>query len=533
MTSAVKLNINCDNIEKLLCLLHNLVTLFISNNSKDILPMAKKPNILFLMTDQQRFDTVNALGNPVIQTPALNRMVREGTSFTSAYCPSPVCVASRCSFLLGQWPHETGCTTNSTMPQDRPSVMELLNEDGYQTHGIGKMHFTPQGRKMWGYETRDFSEEGSGKDDYVEFLLENGYDHIIAPHGERSEYYYIPQPSQVPERLHNTQWVGDKTLQFLSQRDTNRPFLCWSSFIKPHPPFESPVPWNRLYRTVEMSLPFLPENYEHIHTYWNRHQNRYKYRDQGRDMNLLRTMRAAYYGAISFIDYQVGRILDYLEEVGELNNTLIIYTSDHGELLGDYDCYGKRSFLDAASRIPLLVRYPERFSANVQCNTPTSLVDVLPTSLGAADLSTNDDHSGIDLADIASGDADRTAIIGQLAHENRGLYMYLTDEYKYIYSAADQQEWLFRRLEGRLDERSLAGNPAYGGILRDYRDNLISWFREDGYEIPLDGNKWREFPPPFESDNPDAEQLFQDGRSSSDQLPPGYRPHIDPIRGRS
>ena len=178
--------------------------------------MAKQPNIIFLMTDQQRFDTIGALGNPIIQTPGLNRIVREGTSFTSAYCPSPVCVASRCSFLLGQSVHETGCTGNSPMPQDRVSVMELLNGAGYETHGIGKMHFTPQGRKMWGFETRDFSEEGPGPDDYTAFLGENGYDHIVAPHGERSEYYYIPQPSQLPARLHHTQWVGDKTLEFLS-----------------------------------------------------------------------------------------------------------------------------------------------------------------------------------------------------------------------------------------------------------------------------------------------------------------------------
>lgn len=250
-------------------------------------------------------------------------------------------------------------------------------------------------------------------------------------------------------------------------------------------------------------------------------------------MNLLRTMRAAYYAAISFIDYQVGRILEYLESEGELNNTLILYTSDHGELLGDYDCYGKRSFLDAAARIPLLVRHPERFEANVQCDTPTSLVDVLPTSLGAAGIAPHDEHSGVDLADVATGNTERDAIIGQLSGENRGLYMLLTDEYKYIYSAADRKEWLFRRLTGRLDERNLAGNPGYGRMLRDYRERLINWFHEDDYEIPLDGNRWREFPPPVEPENPDADQLFQDGRSSSDQLPPGYSPHIDPIRGRS
>lgn len=247
-------------------------------------------------------------------------------------------------------------------------------------------------------------------------------------------------------------------------------------------------------------------------------------------MNLLRTMRAAYYAAISFIDYQVGRILDYLESEGELDNTLILYTSDHGELLGDYDCYGKRSFLDAAARIPLLVRYPERFQANAQCDIPTSLVDVLPTSLGAAGLPSQTDRSGVDLADIATGNIQRDAIIGQLGQEETGLYMLLTDEYKYIYSAADRQEWLFRRVQGRLEERSLAGNPGYGRILNAYRKRLIEWLQDDGYELPLDDNKWRDFPPPFEPENPDAGQLFQDGRSVSDQFPPGYLPNVDTLR---
>ncbi len=492
--------------------------------------MAKRPNILFLMTDQQRFDTVRALGNPIIQTPALDRIVQEGTSFTSAYCPSPVCVASRCSFLLGQWPHQNGCTNNSPMPQERASLMELLNEAGYQTHGVGKMHFSPNSRKMWGFETRDFSEEGAGPDDFTEFLTENRYEHVVAPHGERSEYYYIPQPSQLPARLHHTQWVGDKTLQFLSRRDTERPFLCWTSFIKPHPPFESPVPWNRLYRMVEMPMPFLPIDYHHLHTYWNRHQNRYKYRDQGRDMNLLRTMRAAYYAAISFIDYQVGRILQYLQAKGELDNTLVCYTSDHGELLGDYDCYGKRSFLDAAARIPLLVRYPERFKADVQCDTPISLVDVLPTCLAAVGLKQHPEHIGEDMADIATGHCKREAIIGQLGKESTGLYLFLTRAYKYIYSAADRREWLFRRIPGRLDERSLAGNQAYATILNAYRRALIERFRQDGYELPIDGNRWREFPPPIEYENPDALQLFQDGRSVSSKFPNGYVPEVEPLK---
>lgn len=499
--------------------------------------MPMPPNILLIMTDQQRFDTIGALGNPLIQTPALDRLVRDGTSFTSAYCPSPVCMASRCSLLLGEYPHRTGCTSNSPMPQERTSLMQYLASAGYETHGVGKMHFGPDSRALWGYESRDYSEEGGGDDDFRAFLTDNGYDHIVAPQGERSEFYYIPQPSQLPPRLHNTQWTADRTLDFLARRDRQRPFFCWTSFIKPHPPFESPVPWSRLYRSVEMPLPYLPEGYEHLLTHWNRLQNRYKYRDQGTDLNLLRTMRAAYCAAISFVDYNVGRILDRLQSEGVLDRTLILFTSDHGEFLGDYGSYGKRSFLDVAARVPLLARFPERFPIGSRCDEPTSLVDILPTCLAAAGLEKEPRHAGTDLAQVAAKNVERMGVLGQFSQDGGALYMLATRSFKYIHSAPDRREWLLTRTTGAREERSLAGNPAFADVLARLRDQLINRLREDGYDSPLDGNAWREFPPlPSVPSDPDAWQLFQDGRSVSDRFPAGYAPRVDtmkpyPVRG--
>jgi arylsulfatase A-like enzyme len=189
------------------------------------------PNILLLFTDQQRFDTIAALGNELIRTPALDRLVREGTAFTRAYTPSPVCVSARCSLVTGLAPHVTGCVDNMRMPEDRPSFMERLREAGYQTHGIGKMHFSPDPRRLWGFEARDVSEElSSPDDDYRRFVIENGFDHVEDVHGVRSEYYYLPQPSQLPARLHNTTWVADRALDFLKRRDRGRPFFLWASF---------------------------------------------------------------------------------------------------------------------------------------------------------------------------------------------------------------------------------------------------------------------------------------------------------------
>jgi arylsulfatase A-like enzyme len=283
-----------------------------------------------------------------------------------------------------------------------------------------------------------------------------------------------------------------------------------------------------------MPLPFLPSDYRDLLTHWNRFQNRYKYRDQGTDLNLLRLMRAAYYAAISFVDYNVGRVIDALEDEGVLENTLILFTSDHGELLGDYGSYGKRSFLDVAARVPLIVRHPARFPAGVRCDVPVSLVDVAPTCLSTAGVSPSHDHVGLDLSRIAAHGSDRHSIVGQFEEGPTALYMLLTSDYKYVYSAPDRREWLFDRRTDQREERSLADDPAHNDVLSGLRAQLIRRLREDGYEAPLDGDGWRLFdPPPPVPTDPDGGLLYQDGRSVSDRFPPGYEPDFDPLRPRA
>lgn len=493
--------------------------------------MADRPNVLILFTDQQRADTIRALGNPHMQTPTMDSLVREGTSFTSAYCASPVCIASRCSMILSQWAHQTDCTTNRAMPQERTSFMELLQDAGWQTHGVGKMHFSPDSHKLWGFESRDYSEEGGWRedDDFCRFLRDSGYEHIRECMGVRSEYYYIPQPSQLPARLHNTTWVADRSLEFLQRRDRDRPFLLWSSFIKPHPPFESPAPWHRLYKPIDMPLPHLPPDYETLLTHWNRLQNRYKYRDQGGlDWNFIRTMRAAYAACVSFVDYNSGRILQHLRETGELDNTIVIYTSDHGELLGDFGSFGKRSVLDAAANVPMIVRYPERFTPGEVCETVCSHVDVAPTMLEACGVAGIAQHEGLDLAALAAGERpERPGVLVQYCEETGGLYGLVADDFKYTYSAADDQEWLFRRWPGEPEERSIAANQAGLQTTTQMRQALTGWLRADGYTDVLDGDGWRVYPReerPSVDANPDHGLLYQEGADWAPMFPEGYGP---------
>ena len=346
--------------------------------------MSRRPNILILFTDMQRADTVGALGNPVIRTPSLDRLATEGTAFTSCYTPSPVCVSARCCMHYGQYTQRTGLYSNGPMMEDNgASIPGLLGAEGYRTGAIGKCHFTPEREALRGFGSRLTQEENVSdpdSDDYCRWLKENGHDYM-EPQGTRGEMYYIPQVSHLPAEAHPSQWVADRAIEFLGDGGDGEPWMLLSSFIHPHPPLAPPKPWHKLYRAPLMPLPNVPPDAEALYTWVNRHQNRYKHRDQGVDANLVRLIKAYYYACISFVDYQVGRILSALEERGQLDDTLILYSSDHGEFLGDYNCYGKRSMHDPPARVPMLARLPGRFPAGGRCATPVSLVDVLPTVL--------------------------------------------------------------------------------------------------------------------------------------------------------
>jgi arylsulfatase len=468
--------------------------------------MSTRPNILLLFTDQQRFDTIRALENPIIRTPVLDRLVTEGTTFTRCYTPSPVCGPARCALMTGLPPYVTGCTDNGPMPQDVPSFVEQLSAAGYQAHGIGKMHFMPNYTRLWGFESRDMAEElKETDDDFRKFLDKNGYGYVREQNGVRGDYYYLPQPSQLPIHLHQTHWVADRSIDFLKRRDRTRPFFLMSSFIKPHPPFETPVPWNKLYRTTDVPGPFHAEGEKDILNYWNQVQNRYKYRGAGEDPLLMRTMKAAYYCCISFIDYQIGRIL---AELGaEIDNTLVIFTTDHGEYLGDYGCVGKRSMHDVSARIPMIARWPGHFAANERCAKPATLLDLFPTFAAAAGSPVEKEMEGRDLVEIANGRAKRPYVFSQFRSGSEGLYMVTDGTWKYVYSAPDQREWLFNVDDGTREIRDYAKDPGQPELGR-LRDLLLQ--RLAGDKTAVEKGAWRKYPRLRVPDHPDDGLLYQD-----------------------
>lgn len=490
-------------------------------------------NILHIVTDQQRFDTIRAMGNPLIQTPHLDRLCEEGTAFTNAYTPAAECVPARACMITGMYADKTGCGSNADAmpPANHPTMMSLLAEAGYRTHGVGKCHFTADPWALRGFQSRDTSEEivttYASCDDYLTFVAERGFTHVMEPHGVRGESYYIPQISQLPADIHHTQWVGDRCLAFLErqrQRTLRKPWYLYAGFIHPHPPFAPPNPWHKLYRAPEMPLPYLPENGPELTCFINRFQNRYKYRDRGFDLNLVRCIRAYYYACISFVDYQVGRLLSALVQAGELDRTLIVFTSDHGELLGDFGCFGKRSFHDACQRIPLITRLPGRFARGARCDAPASLVDLLPTFLSTANAAIPPNADGMDLAALARGVVRREAVHFHYARGDDAIIGAVNARWKYAWSAPDRREFLFET--GEYPEcRNQASGDAFPDDAISLRTRVLERAARHDFSRPLvtAGGQWKTGPVRRMPENPDDGLLFQDPPHLSPRLPPEYR----------
>ena len=480
----------------------------------------KQPNILLLMADQHRADYLGAAqaveGRSWIQTPALDQLCREGVRFARAYTESPVCVSARATLMTGLLPHHTGVFDNGyRLDTTVPTLPRSLAEQGYHCQAIGKMHFSPV-REHHGLHRLWLSEEIPGtpeQDEFLRDLIGAGYQHVEEPHGIRHELYYVPQVSQLPEGLHTTAWTGRKTVEYLEEHVRQRrgqPFFCWTSFIKPHPPFDPPVPWHTLYRPTDSPDPVRRVDELERHTYYHRTQNRFKWTDQQPDRNLLRMIRAYYAACVSFIDFWVGQVLDTLARLDLRQDTLIFYVADHGEYLGDHFAFGKRGFHDQPSRVPFILSWPGTLPQGETRHQLVGLEDVMPTALdaaggsGAAAALRMDGRSVLEPA-RDSGAATRDVWFGQLAEQVRGLYCAMDQEWKYVYSAPDDHEYLLHRGvgEGRVvDEQEChdhAADPAAQAHLERLREAIQERFRHDGYAAPLDDSEthgWRRHPAP-------------------------------------
>lgn len=339
---------------------------------------ANKPNVIMLFTDEQRYDTIHELGAAHMITPTMDRLVREGCAFTNACTPNPVCVAARYNLLTGLYARHTGITGNNfaTLPSPMPRLPQLLADSGYHCEVVGKMHFQPA-RTHHGFHRMQLQEElprALGDDEYLQYLKTVGYGQIRNPHGIRDPLYHHPQRSPLPEEHHPSTWVGDRAADAV-RRNANRPFFLWASWIHPHPPVAIPENWADLYKGIKQPAPTPRDPNASPALCASRHDN-----DLWSEADLLR-FRELYYTCITLVDKNMAKVVAALEETGQLDNTLIILTSDHGDMLGDNGAFDKALPHEASRRVPLVLRYPKHFQPGMRRTDHADLMDVMPTIL--------------------------------------------------------------------------------------------------------------------------------------------------------
>lgn len=411
--------------------------------------MPRRPNILLIVTDQQRPDLVGALGRVPVQTPFLDRLCREGTAFTRTYTPCPLCTPARASIVSGQYPSRHGAwSIGVDAPSDMLSLPALLRaQAGYFTAHIGKSHLQaclvpgspealPRSRdwdflRQWrgphyGYE-RALLHVGHGNEPHA-YALHYGL--FLHEHGIPPERPWFARPGEpgvvwesgrwaLPESLHSSTWVADRTIDTLAEQrgQPDRPFFVAAHFPDPHQPFIVPEPWDTMHDDVALPPPVRAahepdtnattlyratvERRDH-QLGWHDHAGLPCQISYGSRPNLARDAEEErrwrhYLGMQSLVDKNVGRILAALEENDQAADTLVIYTSDHGDMMGDHWLWSKGgNHYDAAVRVPFLARWPGRIPAGVRSESLLNLVDLAPTFLAAAGLSAHPAMQGVD-----------------------------------------------------------------------------------------------------------------------------------------
>ncbi|MBN1348246.1 sulfatase-like hydrolase/transferase [candidate division KSB1 bacterium] len=468
-----------------------------------------QPNILFIMTDQQRFDTIQALGNQHIYTPNFDRLVQRGLAFTNSYSTCPVCVPARYTIRTGSEPPKTRIFSNarSKPVPGQPQAMEercgpylarTMSGLGYRTFGIGKFHTQPWDEEL-GYDVHLHSEELYGtpeqrnRDGFAGWIAREHpeFDFIEGLMGERTDMYYMPQMSPMPAEITVERWAADRAVSQIQSRDP-RPFFGFVSFIGPHPPFAPPIPFNRMYDPDRMPNPVrgaleIDHQDEQI-PFMN-------YAIWAEDINdaHARVLKARYYGEISYIDDCLGRILDSVEARPDADNTLICFFADHGDHLGDHHAWQKESFFEAACHIPFLLSFPQRLPANQRRDELVCLTDLFGIATHAAGQL--DLRDGIDILGMLQGNGSpRETLIGYYGEPGTPLFkiMVRTREWKYIFMSNGGREQLFNLLEDPLESKNRIDQrpPA----LRSLREVALQACDVRGASDALAGNKLREFP---------------------------------------
>ncbi len=473
----------------------------------------KKVNILFLMSDQHRGDCIGAEGADWVQTPNLDKLASEGVLYTNAYASVPSCLASRAGILTGMSPWQSGQLGYKPIVDYSYEMAQMFTDSGYRTHAVGKNHFTPM-RHKHGYQTVELEEAWYTSRVGLHAILEKNRN-IPLNDSLKCDYtrWFEKQMPGVSlnasglgytdhngdvfpfeDKYHPTHWTAQRAVEFLETYDGEAPFLLKVSFQRPHPPFDPPARWMEHYKDTNIPKARVSS--------WSEQKN-------GNKTGLLKELRnpttanvpleeiessrRAYYATISHVDEQLGRVIEALRKRGEIENTLIVYTSDHGDMMGDHYYWRKCRPYEGSARVPMILYWPESLRLNAKRGQVredlVELRDLLPTFLDAAGLLQPEVMDGVSMLNTLKAKPWRDILDLEHAqlYEPDNAWVALTDErYKYIYFTLTGQQQLFDLQNDPHELFDLASK----GVFKKNKALIEEWRAKMIKHLEIRGEQW-------------------------------------------
>lgn len=453
----------------------------------------KRPNILLIMADQMRGDCMGAAGHPDVKTPYLDHLASLGVRYENAYTACPSCIPARCALHTGLCQEHHGRVGyQDRVAWDYPATLAgEMAKAGYYTQCVGKMHVHPL-RNLMGFhhiELHDgylhayrsanlpYAENQRVADDYFYWLkTQLGADRDVTDCGVECNSF-VARPWMYEERLHPTNWVTDRSIDFLRRRDRSRPFFLMSSYVRPHPPFDAPECFFALYRDKTLTSPAIGDWAD---TERLQKKGRLADADTGPlDLELMRQAQIGYYACISHLDNQIGRLLDALKDDGSYSDTIILFTADHGELLGDHHTFRKTRPYQGSIHIPLLIAGAPGIAPGTVSDRLTELRDILPT---AVELAGGQPPQGIDGQSVLHG-CGREYLHGEHSGGDLGNQYIVTKHDKFCWFTESGKEQYFRLDTDPQELHDAIADPEAQERIAYLRGLLIKELtgREEGY----------------------------------------------------
>jgi len=477
--------------------------------------MARQPNIIILISDQQRTDTMACYGNDWIQSPHMNALSERSFVFENTYVTQAVCTPARGSLMTGLYPHSHGCTVNNIpLREETKSIAEML-PDTYRKAHFGKWHLGEDAFCQHGFDEWASTEDGRKPryttpnppfSTYHQWLVELGY----VPQGNLAngeKHFAPPQRATLPPEHQMGAFVANCSDKFIRE-NVDQPWLLVFSTFEPHPPFTGP--YDGLYDPDEIPLGPAFMKHPEGHSRFNRVRSEY-YPIAKKNGNTVvedlsteagyKKQRAQYYGNVKIIDDAVGKLVQALEETGQMDNTIFACTSDHGDMAGDHRMWEKRAFYEESARVPFLLSVPWLTTTQKRIGGVFGQADLIPTLLDLADTPIDDQCQGESITDALTGDRDlteHTAFMewNGLGDRNLGspeINLMATlpwrtaitgDRWKLNLCAGDQCE-LFDLNTDPYEENNLFDLPEHRDRIRDMAAKIRVWQHETNDTAPL------------------------------------------------